>query len=51
MSYPAFGHHNVVNYYSNPGVVLPATGTPTGQAGLSDVAAVITKERYPNNLL
>ena len=29
-----------VNYYSNPDVILPNTGTPTGLAGVADNRAV-----------
>ena len=40
MGYEVPGHRDRVNYYSNPAVTLPATGTPTGVAGESDVARV-----------
>ena len=40
MGYEVPGHRDRVNYYSNPAVTLPATGTPTGAAGESDVARV-----------
>ena len=33
-------HPYQANYYSNPAVTLPATGTRTGAAGESDVARV-----------
>ena len=46
MAYHASGHGHVVNYYSNPNVILPDTGTPTGLAGVSDNAAVLTKNRF-----
>ena len=40
MGYDVPNHGDRVNYYSNPAVILPATGTPTGVAGESDVARV-----------
>ena len=40
MGYDVPNHGDRVNYYSNPAVTLPATGTPTGVAGESDVARV-----------
>ena len=33
-------YRTIMGYYSNPAVTLPATGTPTGVAGESDVARV-----------
>ena len=44
MAYEANGHVQRVNYYSNPSVIYPATGTPTGTAG-SNNAAVLTGNR------
>jgi len=41
MAYSAEGHNPVVNYYSNPDVIYPRTGTPTGVAGVSDNARVL----------
>merc|ERR1712121_68053 len=35
-----------VNYYSNPEVLLPATGTPTGVAGQADSADVLIRNRF-----
>lgn len=35
-----------VNYYSNPSVILPETGTATGVEGVSDCASVITQNRF-----
>ena len=35
-----------MNYYSNPAVTFPGTGTPTGVAGLSNNAAVISRNRF-----
>merc|ERR1712121_349523 len=35
-----------VNYYSNPEVLLPATGTPTGVAGQADNADVLIRNRF-----
>lgn len=46
MAYNAQGHRERVNYYSNPDVVYPGTGTPTGVEGVSNNAAVITKNRF-----
>ena len=45
MSYEASGHNERVNYFSNPKVTLPQTGTATGEAGISNNAAVLTKNR------
>ena len=46
MSYNASGHNERVNYFSNPNVNLPETGTATGEAGISNNAAVLTKNRF-----
>ena len=46
LAYNAYNHYTRVNYYSNPDVTYPITGTPTGVAGLSNNAAVITKNRF-----
>ena len=46
MSYNASGHNERVNYFSNPNVNLPETGTATGVAGISNNAAVLTKNRF-----
>ena len=46
MAYFSSGHYVKVNYYSNPDVIFPDTGTPTGVAGLSNNAKVITDNRY-----
>ena len=46
MAYNAQGHRERVNYYSNPDVTYPGTGTPTGVEGVSNNAAVITKNRF-----
>ena len=46
MAYSAPGHGHRVNYYSNPAVILPDTGTPTGVAGISNNAAVLTRNRF-----
>ena len=45
LAYRTVGHETRVNYYSNPYVKYPATGTPTGVRGISDNAAVITANR------
>ena len=41
MAYQVEGHEKRVNYYSNPDIVYPGTGTPTGVAGVSNNAAVL----------
>ena len=46
MAYFVDGHYNKVNYYSNPNVNYPGTGTPTGVADLSDNARVIGENRF-----
>ena len=46
LAYTASGHRTRVNYYSNPSVVYPVTGTPTGVADISNNAAVITNNRF-----
>merc|ERR1711962_620456 len=46
MTYNAFGHRNRVNYYSNPEVIFPTTGTATGVTGVSNNARVITAARF-----
>ena len=46
MAYRVGGHWNRVNYYSNPAVDLPITGTPTGVAGVSNNAKVIRDNRF-----
>ena len=46
LAYSSEGHRHRVNYNSNPNVILPDTGTPTGLAGISDNAAVLTRNRF-----
>ena len=46
LAYYAEGHSHRVNYYSNPNVIFPDTGTPTGVAGISNNAAVLTNNRF-----
>ena len=46
LAYYKEGFSPVVNYHSNPSVILNQTGTPTGIAGLSNNAYVITKNRF-----
>ena len=41
MAYPRQGHEIRTNYYSNPDVIHPLTGTPTGERSRSNNAAVI----------
>merc|ERR1711952_331050 len=43
ISYEAVGHNLRVNYYSNPVVIFPLTGTPTGVEGVSNNAAVLMR--------
>ena len=37
---------NSINYYSNPAVIHPGSGKPTGIAGKADNARVITENRF-----
>ena len=46
MAYSAPNHRRVVNYYSNPNVKLSITGTPTGIAGISNNARILTANRF-----
>ena len=46
MAYFADGHYERVNYYSNPNVNYPGTGTPTGVADVSDNARVFVENRH-----
>ena len=46
LAYSRAGYNARVNFYSNPSVILPLTGTPTGVAGVSNTAAVITQNRF-----
>ena len=41
MAYGTTGYRRKANYYSNPDVIFPGTGTPTGVAGVSDNARVL----------
>ena len=41
LAYEKRGHRKRKNYYSNPSVILPQTGTPTGVAGVSNNARVL----------
>jgi len=45
LAYNSPGHQTRVNYYSNPNVDYPGTGTSTGVSGLSNNARVITENR------
>ena len=45
MAYYTWGHSTRVNYWSNPKVNLPETGTPTGVADVSDNARLLTENR------
>jgi hypothetical protein len=45
LAYNADGHRTRVNYYSNPLVNYPLTGTPTGVDGVSNNAAVLIMNR------
>ena len=48
MAYPAPGHpfSGVRNFWSNPRMILPESGTPLGVEGISDNAAVLTRNRF-----
>ncbi len=46
LAYSATNHRQRVNYYSNPDVIYPTTGTATGIAGQADNARVITVQRF-----
>ena len=46
LAYSAQGHRDRKNYYSNPAVLLPNTGTPTGKVGVSNNAAVLNMNRF-----
>jgi hypothetical protein len=46
LAYSANGHSRRVNYYSNPNVNYPGTGTPTGVTGTSNNARVLTVQRF-----
>merc|ERR1712142_476633 len=46
LGYSYCGHENRVNYYSNPDVIFPKTGTPTGIKDKSNNARVITANRF-----
>ena len=43
MAYGTTGYRRKANYYSNPDVIFPGTGTPTGVAGVSNNARVLRK--------
>ena len=45
LAYSATGHRQRVNYYSNPSLTYPATGTPLGVDGQSNNAAVLLENR------
>ena len=45
MAYYTSGHSGRMNYWSNPNVLLPQTGTPTGVEGVSDNARLLTENR------
>ena len=45
LAYAAAGHSTRVNYYSNPSVIYPPTGTPTGVEGMSNNAALLLRNR------
>ena len=46
MSYSAEGHQKRINYFSNPRMILPESGTRLGVWGESDNAAVLTRNRF-----
>jgi len=45
LAYPTWGYTKRVNYYSNPDVVYPETGTVTGVSGQSNNAALLIRNR------
>merc|ERR1712227_732117 len=45
LAYFADGHYNRVNYYSNPAIIFPTTGTATGVVGVSNNVAVLNQNR------
>ena len=46
LAYSLAGHRTRVNYYSNPLVKHPVTGTPTGIAGRADNARLLIQQRF-----
>ena len=46
LGYSKTGYSTRVNYYSNPSVIHPATGTRTGVAGTADNARLLTEQRF-----
>ena len=48
MAYPYEGHpgQGVRNFWSNPRMILPESGTPLGVEGVSDNAGVLTNYRF-----
>ena len=46
LAYTAEGHKTRVNYYSNPEIIYPVTGTPTGISGVSNNARILTLNRF-----
>ena len=46
MANPAPGHPYRRNFWSNPRMILPESGTPLGVEGEADNAAVLTNNRW-----
>jgi len=46
MAYYNNHYMNQVNYWSNPAIILPDTGTPTGVRGRNNNAKVLTENRW-----
>ena len=46
LAYPKKGHWFRVNYYSNPNVIYPKTGTRTGQSKTANNARVLIQRRF-----
>merc|ERR1711915_1041043 len=46
LAYSAANHRTRVNYYSNPDVIHPVTGTPCGVANSENNAAFLMQERF-----
>ena len=46
MAYARYGHYRRVPYFSNPNVIYPMTGTPTGIMGEADNAKLLFNQRF-----
>jgi len=43
LAYQMYGHYNKANYYSNPRIRFPLTGTPLGVEGVADNARLLNE--------